>query len=169
MQVFSVFRRIRRAGWIAGCAYSVASIGIACAQVPMPIDPLGSCGAIADQAVRYKCYDDVEREKSRPVRPPATQPASPQRKSLFGPSDSATIVEPKQILSEVQAISFDEAGKFTVTLANGEIWHQFDADSGTAAFSKSGRNLVKIVRGFWDSYDLQINNQHATYRVKRLK
>ena len=54
-------------------------------------------------------------------------------------------------------------------LANGQVWHQFDADSGNAAFKRHSRNVAKITHGFWQTYNLQINDQSAIYRVVRLK
>jgi hypothetical protein len=144
-------------------------------------NPYAACAAIADRAARYACYDAVEGRAPSPVAPPAAarpQPAAPQAPAspaLDNPfahqqgTASAPSREPSRILSDIQSFSFDTAGKFTVVLANGQVWHQFDADSGNAAFKRHSRNVAKITHGFWQTYNLQINDQSAIYRVVRLK
>ena len=150
-------------------------------------NPYAACAAIADRAARYACYDAVEGRAPSSVTPPSPmappvaarpQPAAPQApasQALDNPfahsqgTTPAPVREPSRILSDIQSFSFDTAGKFTVVLANGQVWHQFDADSGNAAFKQHSRNVAKITHGFWKTYNLQINGQSAVYRVVRLK
>lgn len=135
-------------------------------------DPLAACARLDNRDARLACYDSVVRKRrpSGPATPP--NPASPALQNPFASrlgNAPAAPAEPKLIVSDVRAISFDSEGKFTVTLANGQVWHQFDADSGNAVFKRHSRNFVKITHEFWKTYNLQINNQNAVYRVVRLK
>jgi hypothetical protein len=143
-------------------------------------NPYAACATIADRAARYACYDAVEGRAPSSVAPPAAVrpqpvPQAPASQALDNPfahnqgTASMPAREPSRILSDVQSFSFDTAGKFTVVLANGQVWHQFDADSGNAIFKQHSRNVAKITRGFWKTYNLQINGQSAVYRVVRLK
>jgi hypothetical protein len=60
--------------------------------------------------------------------------------------------------------------KFTVFLDNGQIWQQLNGDESTARFISNPKdNSVVISRGFLKSYNLKLNDDHAYYKVKRLK
>jgi hypothetical protein len=55
-----------------------------------------------------------------------------------------------------------------VFLDNGQIWQQLQGESEHANFSRSG-DTVTISRGFIGSYNLQINDSHKVFKVKRIK
>jgi hypothetical protein len=143
-------------------------------------NPYAACAAIADRTARYGCYDAVEgRAPSSvmpaPANPQPVAPQAPASQALDNPfahsqgNTPAPAREPSRIVADIQSFSFDAAGKFTVMLANGQVWHQFDADTGNASFKQHSRNVAKITHGFWKTYNLQINGQSAIYRVVRLK
>lgn len=94
------------------------------------------------------------------------------------PPPPGTVVKPEDmapapidsITAGVTDFSFNPYDKFLVVLDNGQIWQQLESDSGAKArFSKSSKNTVTISRGFIGSYNLQINDGSAVYKVRRLK
>ncbi|HXC55040.1 MAG TPA: hypothetical protein VNU97_07080 [Rhizomicrobium sp.] len=94
-----------------------------------------------------------------PPPPPGT-PAAPQ---------NAPPPELDSITVGVTDYSFNPYQKFLVILDNGQIWQQLESDSGIAHFDKHGKNTVTISRGFIGSYNLEVNDGSAIFKVKRLK
>jgi hypothetical protein len=158
--------RLRRSIVLYACVIAAGYNGAAIAQT----DSFAACRALTDKVARYACYDSLE--KALPPQALAARPAPDSQNSAppTQPNNAAAAPQmPELIISAVQSLVFDREGKFTVTLANGQVWHQFDADSGNARFRKDIQNTVKITHIFWKTYDLQINNQNAVYRVERLR
>lgn len=156
---------------LCACAAIIACISdVASAQMTS----IAACRALVDKVARYACYDTLEQESTAPDRGTTApkSPISPQSAKSVATTlgeGAGEATRRKPVISAVRSLSFDREGKFTVILDNGEIWHQFDADSGTAHFRKVGSNIVKITPVFWEAYDLQINDQNAVYRVERLR
>jgi len=145
---------------------------------PAAADVLGelqACRTLAD-AERLACFDRVLAGHDAAKLPPAAEPgpaaaAPPKPAADFGgerlrQADDAA-AEPEYILATVTSFSFNAIKHFTVTLDNGQVWRQLESD--TAAPRLKGRETVRIVRGFLDSYSLSIEGVWGTYKVKRIK
>ncbi len=109
-------------------------------------------------------------------RPPQTtpqqfgndqMPAPPPPPPAPGEPAPAPVLD--SITVAVSNYAFDPFDHFTVFLDNGQIWQQLEGDVGQAHFSRSSPNKVTISRGALGSYDLSINDQDRSYKVKRLK
>ena len=74
------------------------------------------------------------------------------------------------ISAQLKDYAYNPFGKFIITLANGQIWKQLDADDAHAVFHKDpSANRVKITRGFLGSYNLYINGGYRVFKVRRLR
>lgn len=73
------------------------------------------------------------------------------------------------ITVEVTDVAFNPVGRFTVFLANGQIWQQLQGDGQRAHFPSRGPYAVTITRGLIGSYNLSIGNQNRIYKVRRIK
>jgi hypothetical protein len=96
-----------------------------------------------------------------PPPPPPPVPGEPAPPPPPQPIDSIT--------AGVSDYAFNPFGKFTVFLDNGQIWQQIQGDTDKARFKKSGPNTVTISRGLLGSYNLQVNDFEAIFKVRRLK
>lgn len=73
------------------------------------------------------------------------------------------------ITADVSDVAFGYFGRFTVFLANGQIWQQIQGNTAIAKFSKHDKNSVTISRGALGSYNLTIEGHAGLFKVKRLK
>ncbi len=73
------------------------------------------------------------------------------------------------ITATVTEYALNDQGRYVIFLDNGQVWRQQNGDSGVMQFKRNSPNTVKISRGFWDSYNLKINNGSALYKVVRVK
>ena len=78
-----------------------------------------------------------------------------------------------QVIDSIAAVVTDFAfhldGRFTIFLDNGQIWQQLQGDVDKAHFRKSSPNKVVISRGLMGSYNLVLNDEGSTFKVKRIK
>jgi hypothetical protein len=67
--------------------------------------------------------------------------------------------------------SFDKAGRFTVTLSDGEVWQQITDDDSAYAHWKAPANtyVVSVYIGAAGTFNLENRSDTNTYKVKRLK
>jgi hypothetical protein len=158
---------LRPDGWIViyktllflCCAFSAALAADGLAQ---PTDFTESCGQISDPRARLACYDS---SRKAPAPASATAPSSA---SLFGLRHAKTSLQ--RITAGVQWYSLNARGKFTLGLDNGQVWRQFNDDTGRAKFKDDPQsNRVMIRHGFFESYDLKLNRMNAVFRVERIK
>jgi hypothetical protein len=126
--------------------------------------PLAMCGKITERSARLSCYDWANR--SGAGTQDKTSPANRSLADDFGWRNSTSPLH--NIRSGVQSYSFDRLGKFTVQLDNGQVWRQFDDDSGIAKFKDLGSNQIVITHGFWQSYNLRLNTLNTEFRVERV-
>ena len=121
------------------------------------------CTGIADTSQRLACYDALARAPELPAKQFGAE-------QLPRESNPAPAPEDNSITGTVTELSLTPFGRFVVTLDNGQIWRQLDAD--TARFVPPG-NLaqasVTISRGALGSYNLQFAGQNGLYKVRRLK
>ena len=97
------------------------------------------------------------------LAPPPPPPGTPRTAENTPPPSLDSIT------AGVTDYSFNPYDKFLVVLDNGQIWQQLESDSGKAAFHRSAKNTVTISRGFMESYNLQVNDGSAIFKVRRLK
>lgn len=100
-----------------------------------------------------------------PVMATAAAPSFGSEKLAHPPADPA---KPSQITADISSITFNPFGKFTVTLANGQVWRQLDGDSDTVRPHK-GLQGVRISQALMGSYDLQFNDSSRVYKVTRVR
>lgn len=170
------FKRNAAANWLIVVWAVGASSVPAYAQSNSNAASAAPCGGIADAAARLGCYDRANAPPRTPgpdqsqsrrwpefnTLPSASPAAKPQ-------TSSAAPSQHRKLLAEVTTFSFLPSHRFAVTLDNGQIWTQLEADDGVAQFRSHGPNRVVISRGFWKSYDLKLNDMSAVFKVQRVR
>src|ERR1700761_4979677 len=74
------------------------------------------------------------------------------------------------ITSELSEITFNAAGRFTITLGNGQVWQQLSGDESFARYKRSAEAItITIERGFVGSFSLHFSDQAGTFKVRRNK
>jgi len=181
---------------LAACVLAASTAAHAATSREM-LDLLAQCADIKDGTERLSCYDKLApqlRETLAAVKKPAERteedkisifgfdfggvfgsregPTSPEE---FGKNQMpAPAPEEGQVIESITADVTDYArtpfGRFIVVLDNGQVWRQIDSDTSVARFERDAKdNKVVISRGLLGSYNLKINEQNATFKVKRLK
>ena len=159
-------------------AIRCASVGLLCCCAAAAWSaPTDDCRALADDARRLACYDQLFPRPPIPAQPATTQPgAGPQptpdpefglneaqRRAAAGITKQAKINE--SISATVADLRQTSSGEFIVTLDNGQVWRQIELDSWSPP--KKG-DRVTIRRGLLGSF-LLITADHLTRRVSRVK
>lgn len=121
-----------------------------------------------------------DRENA-PLQPKSTGPASAIFKGSevdslpaqrFGLSAAAPRFAPKvdRIVSRMESYSLDRLRIFTVTLDNGQVWHQLSGDTDYAHWKKpAGSYTALITRGALGSFNFAVKGSPGTYKVERVK
>ncbi|HEV2651372.1 MAG TPA: hypothetical protein VGU69_08955 [Rhizomicrobium sp.] len=74
------------------------------------------------------------------------------------------------ISSDMSEVAFNSAGRFTIYLANGQVWQQLSGDESFARYHKSNDKItITIERGFMGSFSLQFSDQTGIFKVRRTK
>ena len=73
---------------------------------------------------------------------------------------------PPIAVSALASVQIDQQGAFVVTLQNGQVWRQVDAESGTKARLKIG-SKVTITPAALGSYNLKTDDNPRVYKVER--
>ena len=100
---------------------------------------------------------------SRAYSPAPAQASAPPAKrgfldGLFGPSADIT---------NMASYRFDDHGKFTVTLSNGQTWQQLASDANTAHWREApSKYRVSVAEGSNHS-ELTVDNDGEIYQVRR--
>jgi hypothetical protein len=129
---------------------------------PPAFDPYRKLGVPTEEQVKPDQFGGEHLAPPPPPPPPPGQVAQAPAPAAPEAVDSIT--------AGVTDYSFNPYDKFLVILDNGQIWQQLESDEGIKArFSKGGKNTVAISRGLIGSYNMQINDGSAIYKVKRLK
>lgn len=156
---------------------AIVLIGLAPASFAQDVmSELKACRARTDATARLACFDAVMSRLDAAHAPATTASAPPARQAAppdFGGENLARDEDtprPQESLSAgVAKVSFNAIRHFTVVLDNGQVWRQADSDTAVARFSDDKPNVVKISKGFMDSYSLAIEGSWGTYKVKRIK
>jgi hypothetical protein len=143
---------------------------------PPAAAPVAAPAAVAQQAPAkqetawYNPSGWLGSEAPKPARPMVGNPADFGSSSLAKPAAENTGPVPlDHITVPVAKVSFNAIGRFIVTLENGQIWRQIDADTGVAHFHRGRTDTVTITHGFMDAYSLKIEGLSGTYQVRRIK
>jgi len=171
---------------------------IALGAVPASAQPLqqqlSRCLAIPGVLQRLNCYDSAAKGAGIPplasVAPvpvphttapapayrapvpatpvPAYAPPAPSLGSERLPSAIAAARRPENaVTAGVSAVTYDGTGRFTMTLDNGQVWRQLSGDQVMLRGTRF--STAHITRGALGSYDLTVDDRHASYRVTRLQ
>jgi hypothetical protein len=157
---------------------------------------LSHCLAIPGVLQRLACYDGVARSTGVSVAaqprvpalpapaptyspsipapaPPTYRPSIPAPAPSFGgerlpQSEASRRAALDRIESPLAGFDINARGKFTVTLANGQVWKQLDGDDAVARPRKSARSVI-IERAVFNSYALTFNDSSQRYKVARVQ
>jgi len=95
---------------------------------------------------------------------PRIAPAPAHRKGSFFQILSGTA--PPVAVSILTAVTFDSDGAFTVTLQNGQVWHQTNVESDPKWHLKIGTRVTVTPGALW-SYNLKTDDDPHAYKVER--
>jgi hypothetical protein len=108
-----------------------------------------------------------------PLYVPQAVSVAPTRSAedQFGLSGGAPGRHVDRITSRMTAYEFGHFNKiFTVTLANGQVWRQLSGDTSYAHWTKpAGAYTVTIRHGAFRSYNLQVKDLPAIFKVERVR
>ena len=71
--------------------------------------------------------------------------------------------------AQISDFQKDPAGRFTITLSNGQVWQQIAGDTSVAQYRPGKPQAVTISRGSLGSYDLRFEGRNVSFKVRRLK
>lgn len=149
------------------------------------------CGTITDDHTWLNCYYGA----AQPMRAQLGLPPAPESQTLLVPSSnavptapaapSAVAAQPRRdggffadlfggaaVLSRVPATaySFDQHGIFRLTLSDGSVWQQEEGDDSFASWRQpASRYVVSIRTGSLGSYNLQVQGDNKSYKVRRVR
>jgi hypothetical protein len=102
----------------------------------------------------------------------AAPPPVPAQVSAAGDHFGVKAMAPSRVnhvTAHMASYSFDRNHVFTVTLANGQTWHQVSGDTHHAHWTKPAEAyVVKITRGAFSSYNFQVEGSPEIYKVDRI-
>lgn len=92
------------------------------------------------------------------VLAPALVPNRPAGKAPPGRID--------RVATRMASYTFDRDHIFTVTLVNGQTWHQVSGDTHTAHWTRPAADYaVKVTHGAFSSYNFQVEGTPEVYKV----
>jgi len=138
------------------------------AQAPVAARAAAPAAAPKQQTTGYDAGSLSGKDAAKPARPMVGNPADFGGENLPAVADKGP-VQLDHVTAPVANVSFNAFGHFTVTLENGQVWRQLDADTRVARFHKDKKETVTIKRGFLDAYSLSIDGQWGNFMVKRIK
>ena len=161
----------------------LASPSIAPAQTGDLRTEMMHCLTFAGAVERLSCYDRLARGAASGAlgAPLAPAPALPSRAAApplaaaapqLGQEElpgRATAQVPNKVTAEISDFQKDGAGRFRVTLSNGQIWQQVAGDTTAAQYHPNRTHSVTISRGSLGSYDLTFNDRNAAFKVQRVR
>jgi alkanesulfonate monooxygenase SsuD/methylene tetrahydromethanopterin reductase-like flavin-dependent oxidoreductase (luciferase family) len=157
----------------------LASSGTAPAQTGDLRTELMHCLSFSGTVERLSCYDRLARGAASGAlgTSAATQPASPPRVAASPPARQlgqeelrgyAPAATPERVVAEISDFQKDAAGRFTISLTNGQVWQQVAGDTTAAQYRPGRTHGVTISRGSLGSYDLRFDDRNAIFKVRRV-
>jgi len=151
------------------------------------------CGAISDDHTWLNCYYGA----AQPMRAQLGLPPAPESQTFLVPSNAASMpmpaAAPSQPVSQPRksdngllaslfggspvtsrvpatAYSFDHNGIFRISLSDGSVWQQVEDDDSFAKWREpAGHYLVSITTGSLGSYNLQVQGDNRSYKVRKVR
>ena len=160
------------------------------AQVGDLQSELAHCLSFTGAVERLSCYDRLARGALRvapqsPAFAPQSPGVAPQAARPRAESPSAALAAPElgkeelphaetlagteRLTAEITDFRKDVAGRFTITLNNGQIWQQVVGDTTVAQYHPGRTRSVTISRGSFGSYDLSFNDRNLSFKVRRVR
>jgi hypothetical protein len=149
------------------------------------------CSAIADDHTWLDCYYGA----AQPMRSHLGLPPAPESQTLLVPSGANQMTPAPQMVTNpppapqkndggvfsnlfggsmvlnrvpATAYTFDRNGMFKITLADGSVWQQVESDDSFAKWREPANHyLVSITTGSLGSFNLQVQGDNKSYKVKR--
>lgn len=117
---------------------------------------------------------DYQQRLVPPSALPASADTSPRRQSPSAspPPRRGSFLQilggsaPPVTVSILAAVQYDSQGAFVLTLQNGQVWRQVDAESGLRARLKVGAKVTVTPGALW-SYNLRADDNPHVYKVER--
>lgn len=95
-------------------------------------------------------------------------PQHPPPPSNFGLAPKPVLHEQTSIRAQMADYRFDQFGKFTVRLADGQVWRQMKGDSSLAHWEKPATSYtVDVKKGAFGSFNLSVEHVGGVYKVER--
>lgn len=129
---------------------------------------LQACRSLGN-AERLACFDRVLAGHDSARAPVAAAKPDADFGSDRLPKNDATPPQRESMTAKVAQVRWNPFKHFSITLDNGQVWRQIDADSETAVGRLVPAATVKITRGFLGSYSLAVEGEWGIYKVKRIK
>ena len=150
--------------------------GYAGAAGPAP-SGFDSCAQITDDKERLACFDReyaLQKDRKQTGGPaPASPPAqlSPEQAMGLTPGKilqlqgSPSDTDLKELTARIQGVSSNASGRAVITLDNGQVWQQVEADS---KFAVRPGDSVRITKAVLGSFFMSVSaNAHMNTRVSR--
>ena len=155
--------------WL-NCFYSAADpmrkeLGLA------PLAPAQPGPVSSQSSIPAASSSNISPQQSAPTvvstpRPQAPVPATSKGwfQDIFGSTRSPYA----PVVSRMQSYSFNQQGLFTVSLVNGQVWQQADANRARWRMAASSYNIV-IKPDPAGNFVMAIQNTQESYTVRRLR
>ena len=134
-----------------------------------------ACTRLSDDASRLACYDAALGHNAAlgAAKPPAAQQSDVGRSDVqakFGDNGQlhreAKPELPKDLTAEVQQVASLPAGRYRLTLDNGQVWRTTQAD-WAIAFKANDR--VTITRMLLGNYEISLAGHNGSVGATRIK
>jgi hypothetical protein len=143
------------------------------------IAAINKCAAIAEDASRHACYDQLPTlaKSLTPVAAAETQTAAASPPAAPPPDEEGGFlsgifggmpVPADHITATVESFTVSY-GLFEVTLDNGQVWRQTTASGNLVRFSRDKKDQVTIWRSPFGYYVLKINDYPELFHVRRIE
>ena len=144
-----------------------------------PVKSLSSCLELVDPIERLECYDKSlsrkgqDNDKVLVVSENEIQKSVVSEDDLFGKrggeleeviAKTQKIVIPSNLSNVITKITRYQADKYILTLKNGQQWKVLEPSR--KGYFKINQN-IKISKGLFGSFDLNVENLNKKYKVKR--
>jgi hypothetical protein len=97
-------------------------------------------------------------------------PSRPRPAGNFGLAPKPVLREPTGTHAQMADYNFDAFGKFTVRLADGQVWRQMTGDSSLAHWEKPAASYtVDVKKGAFGSFNLSVEHVGGVYKVQRIQ
>lgn len=127
------------------------------------------CNSNADARQWLDCYYAAAlpaRVRLGLERAAAADAATPQP-SGFGLDTAPQKRAAERVVARMQSYSFGRDHRFQLQLDNGQVWRQLEGDDAFARWNKPASNyIVRISRGTFGSYNLQVPNNPGMFKVR---